>query len=63
MPTESSPKLMEAMEMVRRLHLLVATQQPQPHSHISQLDLQLTQLFIDSKEIKQTTIKDFFHKN
>jgi len=54
---------MEAMEMVRRLHLLVSTQQPQPHSHISQLDLQLTQLFIDSEEKKQTKIKDFFHKN
>lgn len=62
-PTETPPKLVEAMEMVKRLHLLVATQQPQLHLLISQLDSQLTQLFIDSKAVKQTTIDDFFHKN
>ena len=63
MPTETPPKVIEAMEMVRRLHLLAATQQPQLHSLISQLDSQLTQLFIDSKGVKQTTIDDFFHRN
>ncbi|CAF1419046.1 unnamed protein product [Adineta steineri] len=63
MPTEPPPKLTEAMEMIRRLHILAATQQPQLHSLISQLDSQLTQLFIDSKGVKQTTIDDFFHKN
>jgi hypothetical protein len=62
MPTEIPPKLTEAMEMVRRLHILAATQQPQLHTLISQLDSQLTQLFIDSKGVKQTTINDFFHK-
>ena len=62
MPTETPPKLTEAMEMIRRLHLLAATQQPQLHSLISQLDSQLTQLFIDSKGAKQTKINDFFHK-
>ncbi|CAF3934434.1 unnamed protein product, partial [Adineta steineri] len=62
MPTEPPPKLTEAMEMIRRLHILAATQQPQLHSLISQLDSQLTQLFIDSKGVKQTTIDDFFHK-
>ena len=59
-PTESAPKLLEAMEMVRRLHLLAATQQPQLHSLVSQLDSQLTQLFIDSKGVTQTKIDDFF---
>ena len=59
-PTETPPTLIEAMEMVRRLHLLAATQQPQLRLLISQLDSQLTQLFIDSKAIKQTTIDDFF---
>jgi hypothetical protein len=62
MPTETPPKLTEAMEMVRRLHILAATEQPQLHSLISQLDSQLTQLFIDSKGVKQTTTNDFFHK-
>ncbi|CAF4851692.1 unnamed protein product, partial [Rotaria socialis] len=60
MPTEAPPKLIEAMCMVRRLHVLAATQQPQLHTLISQLDSQLTQLFIDSKGVKQATIKDFF---
>ena len=59
-PTESAPKLLEAMEMVRRLHLLAATQQPQLLSLVSQLDSQLTQLFIDSKGVTQTKIDDFF---
>ncbi|CAF1580142.1 unnamed protein product [Rotaria magnacalcarata] len=62
MPTEAPPKLIEAMYMVRRLHILAATQQPQLHRLISQLDSQLTQIFIDSKGVKQATIKDFFHK-
>ncbi|CAF4932036.1 unnamed protein product, partial [Rotaria socialis] len=52
MPTEAPPKLIEAMYMVRRLHILAATQQPQLHTLISQLDSQLTQLFIDSKGVK-----------
>jgi hypothetical protein len=59
---ETPPKLIDALEMVRRLHLLAATEQPQLHSLISQLDSQLTQLFIDSKVLKQTTIDDFFVK-
>ncbi|CAF4199816.1 unnamed protein product, partial [Rotaria magnacalcarata] len=63
MSTETPPKVIEAMEMVRRLHLLAASQQPQLHSLIYQLDSQLTQLFIDSKGVKQTTIDDFFHRD
>ena len=59
---ETPPKLTDGLEMVRRLHLLATTEQPQLHSLISQLDSQLTQLFIDSKELKQTTIDDFFVK-
>ena len=59
---ETPPKLIDALEMVRRLHLLANTEQPQLHSLISQLDSQLTQLFIDLKVLKQTTIDDFFVK-
>ncbi|CAF2204437.1 unnamed protein product [Rotaria magnacalcarata] len=57
MPTETPPKVIEAMELVGRLHLLAATQQSQLHSS------QLTQLFIDSKGVEQTTIDDFVHRN
>ncbi|CAM4837137.1 unnamed protein product [Rotaria magnacalcarata] len=59
-PAKLPPKLVDAMEMVRRLHLLATTEQPQLHCIISQLDSQLTQLFIDSKQLKQKTIEDFF---
>ncbi|CAF4337917.1 unnamed protein product, partial [Rotaria magnacalcarata] len=43
-PAKLPPKLVDAMEMVRRLHLLATTEQPQLHCIISQLDSQLTQL-------------------
>ncbi|CAF3309291.1 unnamed protein product [Rotaria socialis] len=33
--TESPPKLTEAMEMIRKLHLLAITQQPQLHQLIN----------------------------
>ena len=46
---ETPPKLIDALEMVRRLHLLANTERPQLRSLIFQLDSQLTQLFIDSK--------------
>jgi hypothetical protein len=63
MLTAAPPKLIGAMEMVRRLRLLDSTQQPQLCSLISQLDSKLTQLLIDSKGVIQTTIDDYFHKN
>jgi hypothetical protein len=53
MPSETPPKLIEAMEMVRRLHLLAAPQQPQ-------LNSQVTQLYIDAKGLKQMKIKEYF---
>ena len=62
MPSEAPPKLVEAMDMVRRLHILAATEQPQLHYLISQLDFQLTQVFLDSKGVKQTKIDDYFQK-
>ena len=59
---ETPPELIDALEMVRRLHLFANTEQPQLPSLISQLDSQLTQLFIDSKVLKQTTIDDLKKK-
>ncbi|CAF4966610.1 unnamed protein product [Rotaria socialis] len=61
--TEAPTKLIDPMEMAKKLHLLASTQYPELHSLISQLDSQLTQLFIDSKGAKQTKIDDFFCKN
>ncbi|CAF4412570.1 unnamed protein product, partial [Rotaria magnacalcarata] len=62
-PAETPPQLIEVLEMVKRLHLFAAIQQPQLHTVISRLDSQLTQLYIDSKGTKQTKIDDSFHKN
>ena len=49
------------MDMVRRLHILAATEQPQLRHLISQLDSQLNQLFLDSRRVKQSKIDDYFH--
>ena len=59
--SEAPPKLIEAMDMVRRLHILAATEQPQLHDLISQLDSQLNQLFLDSRRVKQSKIDDYLH--
>ena len=61
-PAEQPPTIVDAMQMIRRLHLLATTQQPQLHLLISQLDSQLTELFIDLNGAKQTKIDDFFPK-
>ena len=60
---ETPPQLIDALGMARRLHLLSSTERPQLYSLISLLDSQLSQLFIDSKVLKQTTIDDFLLKN
>ncbi|CAF2944116.1 unnamed protein product [Rotaria sp. Silwood2] len=59
-PTESPPKIMEAMEMIRKFHLLTTTQQPQLHQLINQLESKLTDVYINSKTKRQTPLEDFF---
>lgn len=61
-PSEAPPKIFEAMDMVRRLHIFAAIKQPQLHHLISQLDFQLTQVFLNSKGVKQTKLHDYFQK-
>lgn len=61
-PTEAPPKLVEAMDMARRLHILATTEQPQLHHLIARLDSQLTELFLESKRAKQPKIEDYFSK-
>jgi hypothetical protein len=61
--TELPPKLPEAMEMIRKLHLLAITQQPHLHQLINELESKLTDIYIDSKTKKQTTLEDFFKQN
>ncbi|CAF1023338.1 unnamed protein product [Rotaria sordida] len=60
---ESSPKISEAMEMTRKLHLLATAQQSQLHPLINEIESKLTDIYISSKEKRQTTLEDFFVKN
>ena len=57
---EKPPNLSEVLEMVAKLHLFASTQQPQLHSVVSDLQSQLTDIYIDSKSAKQRSIKDYF---
>ncbi|CAF3615439.1 unnamed protein product, partial [Rotaria sordida] len=61
--TEIPPKITEAMEMTQKLRLLATTQYPQLHKLISELESKLTDVYIDSKKQKQTTIENFFKQN
>jgi DDE superfamily endonuclease len=57
---ENPLNLSEVLEMVAKLHLFASTQQPQLHSVVSDLQSQLTDIYIDSKSVKQSSIKDYF---
>ena len=57
---EEPPSFVEALEMIRKLHLLVSVRQPELHSLMSDLESKLTDSYIDSKTSKQSSIMDFF---
>ena len=51
------------MEMVRKLHLLATTQQPQLYSLINEIEFRLIDIYIDSKAKRQATLQEFLKKN
>lgn len=53
-PSEAAPKLVEAMNMIRRLQILATTEQPQLDHLIARLGSQRTELYINSKGVSQT---------
>ncbi|CAM4833523.1 unnamed protein product [Rotaria magnacalcarata] len=57
---EQPPNLSEALEMMRKLHLFASIEQPQLHNLISDLESQLTDIYLDSKAVKQSSITDYF---
>lgn len=59
---EEPPSLVDALEMMRKLHLLTSTRQPELHQLILDLEAKLTDVCIDSKVNKQSSITDFFRK-
>ncbi len=60
---EGSPKLPEALDMVRKLHLLASSQHPDLHQLVSELEAKLTDIYLDSRVAKQSSITDFFQKS
>ena len=60
---ETPPNLMEALDMLERLHLLASTEQSQLHLLISDLKSKLTDAYLDSKVSKRNCIPDCFNKN
>ena len=57
---EEPPSLADALEMIRKLHLLVSIRQPELHHLVSDLQSKLTDAYIDSRSSKQSSITDFF---
>ncbi|CAM4766515.1 unnamed protein product [Rotaria magnacalcarata] len=57
---EKPPNLPEALEMMRRLHRFASIEQPQLHNLIYDLESQLTDIYLDSKAVKQSSITDYF---
>ena len=65
--TEKPPNLSEVLEMMRKLHLFSSTRQHQLHTLISDLDSQLTDIYLTRKQRNKILLKiilivvDFFH--
>ncbi|CAF5017622.1 unnamed protein product, partial [Rotaria socialis] len=49
---EQPPNLYEALEIMRKLHLFASIEQPLLHNLISDLESQLTDIYLDSKAVK-----------
>lgn len=60
---EEPPSLVDALEMIRKLLLLVSIRQPELHQLVSELESKLADTYIDSKSSKQSSITDFFFKS
>ena len=59
---EQPPSLVNALEMVRKLHLLKSTRQPELHQLVTKLESKLTDAYIGLKTIRQSSTKDFFRR-
>jgi hypothetical protein len=57
---EAPPKVTEALEMLRKLHLLVSVEHPQLHKLVTDLQSKLTDAYLDSMATKQSSVTDYF---
>ena len=60
---EELPKSSEALDIVRKLHFLASPQQSDLHQLVSELETKLTDIYLDSRVAKQSSITDFFQKS
>ena len=59
---EAAPKLIEALEMLHKLHLLVSVEHPQLHKLVTDLQSKLTDAYFDSMATKQSSTTDYFKR-
>ena len=60
---EVVPKLPEALNMLRKLHLFASTEHPELHPLLTELESKMTDVYLDWKSSKQSCITDYFKKN
>ncbi|CAF0901597.1 unnamed protein product [Adineta ricciae] len=58
--TKKLPNIAKILEMVKAIHLYAIHEQPQLHNALYELESQLIDVYLDSKAIKQSSIKDYF---
>ena len=58
---ENTPVLSKVLELREKLHLFVSIRQPQQHTLISHLKLQLNNIYLDSKVTKDSSMKNYFN--
>ncbi|CAF2983977.1 unnamed protein product [Rotaria sp. Silwood2] len=59
---EEPPSLLEAIKMIRGLHLLSTVEYPELHSYIVQLQSKLMDIYLDGNNSKQTTLYEYFQR-
>jgi len=59
---EQPPSISEALEMLRKLHIFASLEQPQLHNVLFDLESQLTDIYLDSKAMKQSAITNYFSR-
>lgn len=60
MEEQPPSSLSEALQTLRRLHLLSTTQYPEMHLFVIQLQNKLMEIYLDENRSRQTTLYEYF---
>ncbi|CAF1622589.1 unnamed protein product [Adineta ricciae] len=60
---EQPPSVTDAIQLLRRLRLLTTARYPELHSLLSQFQSKLIDIYLDSNNVKQRSILDFFQSD